>query len=36
MAEYGVERVLRNSVAGTLHSGTNDMQRNIIARWLGP
>jgi len=35
MAEYGAERVLRDSVAGTLYSGTNDMQRNIIARWLG-
>ncbi len=35
MAEYGAERALRDSVAGTLYSGTNDMQRNIIARWLG-
>lgn len=35
MAEYGVERALRDSVAGTLYSGTNDIQRNIIARWLG-
>ncbi len=35
MTEYGVERTLRDSVAGTLYSGTNDMQRNIIARWLG-
>lgn len=35
MAEYGVERVLRDSIAGTLYSGTNDMQRNIITRWLG-
>ena len=35
MAEYGAERVLRDSVAGTIYSGTNDMQRNIIARWLG-
>lgn len=35
MAEYGVERVLRDSVASTLYSGTNDVQRNIIARWLG-
>jgi alkylation response protein AidB-like acyl-CoA dehydrogenase len=35
MAEYGAERALRDSIAGTLYSGTNDMQRNIIARWLG-
>jgi alkylation response protein AidB-like acyl-CoA dehydrogenase len=35
MAEYGAERALRDSVAGTLYSGTNDMQRNIVARWLG-
>jgi len=35
MTEYGAERSLRDSVAGVLYSGTNDMQRNIIARWLG-
>lgn len=35
MAEYGAERALRDSVASTLYSGTNDIQRNIIARWLG-
>ncbi len=35
MAEYDVERSLRDAVAGTIYSGTNDMQRNIIARWLG-
>jgi alkylation response protein AidB-like acyl-CoA dehydrogenase len=35
MAEYEVERALRDAVASTLYSGTNDMQRNIIARWLG-
>jgi len=35
MVEYGAERVLRDAVAGTLYSGTNDMQRNIIAGWLG-
>jgi alkylation response protein AidB-like acyl-CoA dehydrogenase len=35
MAEYGAERALRDAVAGTIYSGTNDMQRNIIARWLG-
>ncbi|MCA9692608.1 MAG: acyl-CoA dehydrogenase family protein [Nannocystaceae bacterium] len=35
MAEYGVERVLRDSVASTIYSGTSEIQRNIIARWLG-
>jgi hypothetical protein len=35
MAEYGAERALRDAMAGVLYSGTNDMQRNIIARWLG-
>jgi hypothetical protein len=35
MSEYGVERALRDSIAGLLYSGTNDIQRNMIARWLG-
>lgn len=35
MAEYDVERSLRDSVAGTIYSGTSEMQRNIIANWLG-
>jgi alkylation response protein AidB-like acyl-CoA dehydrogenase len=35
MAEFSAERALRDSIAGALYSGTNDMQRNIIARWLG-
>jgi hypothetical protein len=30
-----VERALRDSVASTLYSGTSDMQRNVIARWVG-
>jgi hypothetical protein len=34
-AEYDVERTLRDAVGGTLYSGTSEMQRNIIARWLG-
>jgi hypothetical protein len=33
--EYEVERALRDAVGGTLYSGTSEMQRNIIARWLG-
>jgi hypothetical protein len=35
MAEYEAERALRDAVGGTLYSGTSDIQRNIIARWLG-
>lgn len=30
-----VERALRDSLGSTLYSGTSEMQRNIIARWLG-
>ena len=33
--ECELERELRNAVATTLYSGTSDIQRNIIARWLG-
>lgn len=35
MADYEVERALRDAVGATLYSGTSEMQRNIIARWLG-
>ena len=35
MIEYDVERSLRDAMAGVIYSGTSDMQRNIIARWLG-
>jgi alkylation response protein AidB-like acyl-CoA dehydrogenase len=35
MVDYGVERTLRDSIASTIYSGTSEMQRNIIARWLG-
>lgn len=35
MAEYEAERMLRDAVGSTLYSGTSEMQRNIIARWLG-
>jgi alkylation response protein AidB-like acyl-CoA dehydrogenase len=34
-AEYEVERALRDAVGSTIYSGTSEMQRNIIARWLG-
>jgi alkylation response protein AidB-like acyl-CoA dehydrogenase len=30
-----IERSLRDAVAGTIYSGTSDIQRSIIARWLG-
>jgi alkylation response protein AidB-like acyl-CoA dehydrogenase len=35
MTEYDVERALRDAVGSTLYSGTSDIQRNIIAGWLG-
>jgi alkylation response protein AidB-like acyl-CoA dehydrogenase len=35
MTEQQVERDLRDSVGGTLYSGTSEIQRNIIARGLG-
>jgi L-prolyl-PCP dehydrogenase len=35
MVEYEVERAMRDAMASTLYSGTSEMQRNIIARWLG-
>ena len=35
MREQGVERDLRDSVGGTLYSGTSEIQRNIIAKSLG-
>lgn len=33
--EYELERDLRDSVGGTLYSGTSEIQRNMIARYLG-
>jgi len=35
MTEYEVERALRDAIGSTLYSGTSEMQRNIITRWLG-
>ena len=35
MTESEVERALRDAVGSTIYSGTSEMQRNIIARWLG-
>lgn len=33
--EFEAERVLRDAIGSTLYSGTSEIQRNIIARWLG-
>ncbi len=35
MTEYELERDLRDSFGGVLYSGTSDIQRNIVARYLG-
>lgn len=35
MADFGVERDLRDAVGGTLYSGTSEIQRLVIARALG-
>jgi alkylation response protein AidB-like acyl-CoA dehydrogenase len=35
MVEFGLERDLRDAVGGTIYSGTSDIQRNLIARYLG-
>jgi alkylation response protein AidB-like acyl-CoA dehydrogenase len=33
--EYEVERILRDAIGGKIYSGTNEVQRNILAKWLG-
>jgi alkylation response protein AidB-like acyl-CoA dehydrogenase len=35
MTEFGVERDLRDSIAGRIYSGTSEIQRNVIASLLG-
>ncbi|MGH8895567.1 MAG: acyl-CoA dehydrogenase family protein [Egibacteraceae bacterium] len=35
MTEYGLEKDLRDAVAGTIYSGTSEIQRNRIAAMLG-
>jgi hypothetical protein len=35
MTEYEVERSVRDAVGARIYSGTSEMQRNIIANWLG-
>ena len=35
LAEFEVERDLRDALGGVIYSGTSDIQRNIVARLLG-
>jgi alkylation response protein AidB-like acyl-CoA dehydrogenase len=35
MTEYEFERALRDAMGSTIYSGTSEMQRNIVARWMG-
>jgi alkylation response protein AidB-like acyl-CoA dehydrogenase len=35
MKEQQIERDLRDAMASTLYSGTTEIQRNIIAKFLG-
>jgi hypothetical protein len=35
MTEFEIERDLRDSIGGLLYSGTSDIQRMVISRWLG-
>jgi len=35
MTEYEFERALRDAVGSTIYSGTSEMQRNIVGRWMG-
>jgi alkylation response protein AidB-like acyl-CoA dehydrogenase len=35
MTEYELERDVRDALASRIHSGTSDMQRNLITRFLG-
>ncbi len=35
MAEYGLERELRDAVGGRMYSGTSEIQKNIVAAGLG-
>jgi alkylation response protein AidB-like acyl-CoA dehydrogenase len=35
MKELGIEKELRDAIPSTIYSGTSEIQRNIIARYLG-
>jgi alkylation response protein AidB-like acyl-CoA dehydrogenase len=35
LVENGIEKDLRDSIGGILYAGTSDIQRSIIAKFLG-
>jgi alkylation response protein AidB-like acyl-CoA dehydrogenase len=35
LTETGVERDLRDALASRLYSGTSEIQRQVIAKWMG-
>jgi alkylation response protein AidB-like acyl-CoA dehydrogenase len=35
MTDSEIERDLRDAIAGRIYSGTSDIQRNLIARFMG-
>jgi L-prolyl-PCP dehydrogenase len=35
MTAFEIERTVRDAIGSTIYSGTSDIQRNIISRWLG-
>ena len=35
MSGFEIERIVRDAIGSTIYSGTSDIQRNIIAGWLG-
>ena len=35
MTEFEIERQLRDAIAGTIYSGTSEIQKRIIAGFLG-
>ena len=35
LSESGVEKDLRDAIGSTIYSGTSEIQRNIISRYLG-
>jgi len=35
MTEYNLERQLRDAIGSTIYSGSSEIQKNIIASWLG-
>lgn len=35
MVDFEIERIMRDSMASTIYSGTSEIQMNIVAKWLG-